>query len=71
MYKEGHRRKTFKRRYFVVWPRDYQELSMDAPVLFYYDSDKDGEVRTPGCPTLTDARPKINAPPTVVEKGSY
>ena len=45
MYKEGHRRKTFKKRYFVVWPRDYREMTMDAPVLFYYDSDQDGQVR--------------------------
>jgi hypothetical protein len=46
MYKEGHRRKTFKKRYFVVWPRDYREMSLDAPVLFYYDSDQPGDVST-------------------------
>eukprot|EP01043_Picozoa_sp_COSAG02_P007565 COSAG02_NODE_229_length_28128_cov_18.529131_4_plen_69_part_00 len=47
MYKEGHRRKTFKKRYFVVWPKNFREMDppLDAPVLFYYDSDKDGEVR--------------------------
>eukprot|EP01043_Picozoa_sp_COSAG02_P045595 COSAG02_NODE_4187_length_5649_cov_4.270811_3_plen_80_part_00 len=45
MYKEGHRRKTFKKRYFVVWPKDFREMFLDAPVLFYYDSDQGGEVR--------------------------
>jgi hypothetical protein len=45
MYKEGHKRKTFKKRFFVVWPRDFKEMNMDAPILFYFDSDTGGEVR--------------------------
>ena len=40
MHKEGHRRKTFKKRYFVVWPRDFSDCGMDAPVLFYFEDDQ-------------------------------
>ena len=53
MYKEGHKRKTFKKRFFVVWPRDYKEMNMDAPVLFYFDSDNGGEVRMHSCPVCS------------------
>lgn len=37
MWKEGHRRKTWKERYCVVWPADFEDRGMSAPVLFYYD----------------------------------
>jgi|EP01052_Picozoa_sp_SAG31_P029450 hypothetical protein len=37
LHKEGHRRKTWKQRQCVVWPADYEERGLSAPVLFYYD----------------------------------
>jgi hypothetical protein len=43
MWKEGHRRKTWKRRYCVVYPRDYAVRGMDAPIMFYYDDEESGD----------------------------
>eukprot|EP01050_Picozoa_sp_SAG11_P019110 SAG11_NODE_2994_length_2783_cov_1.387109_1_plen_695_part_00 len=37
LHKEGHRRKNFKQRWFVVWPVDFQELGWSSPSLFYFD----------------------------------
>ena len=42
LWKEGHKRKTWKKRYCVVWPRDYEARGMDAPVLFYFEDNESG-----------------------------
>ena len=58
MHKEGHRRKTFKKRYFVVWPRDFRECGMDAPVLFYFEDDQ-AERRPKGTVSLANLKCRL------------
>ena len=58
MHKEGHRRKTFKKRYFVVWPRDFSDCGMDAPVLFYFEDDQP-ERRPKGTVSLANLKCRL------------
>ena len=34
----GHKRKTWKKRWCVVWPKRFEEYNLIAPILFYYEA---------------------------------
>ena len=66
MHKEGHRRKTFKKRYFVVWPRDFSDCGMDAPVLFYFEDDQP-ERRPKGTVSLANLKCRLPKKPRTIK----
>ena len=51
----GHKRKTWKRRWCVVWPKKFEEHDLIAPILFYFERE---DVRTRAA-QLRTARPRV------------